>query len=106
MTLTNVTVSGNSAPNSGGIENLGTATLTGVTVSGNTSQGSEGLNSSIPGIDAGIGNYGQMVLTNCTVSGNSDGLIGGGIGNHGAMTWPTAPSPETPPGAAWSLPAM
>ena len=84
MTLTDVTVSSNSASSGGGITNVqGSMTLTNVTVSSNTAANSGG---------GGILNvHGVMTLTNVTVSDNSDttfagaGTGGGGITNVGAM---------------------
>jgi CSLREA domain-containing protein len=74
LTLTNSTVSGNTATNhGGGINNAGILTLTNSTVSEN-----------IAGHDAG-GIYnastGTMLLTNSTVSGNIAGDDGGGLRN-------------------------
>src|SRR5207244_4317922 len=70
--LTNSTVSGNSAINSGGgIFAIDTANLTNSTVSGNTADGDGG------GIRATT-----TTLTNSTVRGNSAGKVGGGILAH------------------------
>jgi hypothetical protein len=80
-TLTNSTISGNSAPLGGGIFNDegGTMTLTNSTVSGNTAYSD---NSGRSG--GGIFNEGgTMTLTNSTVSGNTTGGWGGGIYNTG-----------------------
>ncbi len=83
VTLTNSTVSGNTASSGsgsgGGIYNFGTATLTNSTVSGNTAS-SGGLGG------GGIYNNGTVTLTNSTVSGNTatgSGGSGGGIRNFG-----------------------
>ncbi len=73
MTLTNSTVSGNSAQSDcGGIYNIySTLTLTNSTVSGNSA-----------GASGGVCNRGTLTLTNSTVSGNSAGYgDGGGIRN-------------------------
>ena len=86
MTLTTCTVSGNTAFAGGGILNNGTMTLTTCTVSGNTA--------SPTGYGGGILNGGTMTLTTCTVSGNTAFAIsfffptgyGGGIDNDGTMT--------------------
>ena len=97
LTLTNVTISGNSATNSGnggssiggGIQNDGTATLTNVTISGNSATSSSSGGSSIGG---GIENEGTVTLTNVTISGNSatntggGSSIGGGIENEDTAT--------------------
>ena len=86
-TLTNCTVSGNSASYSGGgLYNYGgTATLTNCTVSGNSATGNGG------GLFNMAGYYGgTATLTNCTVSGNSAAVSGGGLFNgndsYGAAT--------------------
>ena len=75
-TLTDCTVSGNSASAfGGGLENvLGGVTLTGCTFSGNTSP--EG---------GGLSNFGNTTLTDCTVSGNS-ARFGGGLYGAGTAT--------------------
>ena len=77
LTLSNVTLSGNTANNSGGgIYNyfFGSATIYSSTVSGNSAS---------IGYGGGIKNdYGILTLTNSTVSGNTAGY-GGGIYNSG-----------------------
>jgi len=82
-TLTNCTVSGNSADNGGGLSNNGgTSTLTEVTVSGNSAVNNGG------GL-ANFGNGDTLMLTNCTVSGNSTTSSlggGGGIYNNAGTT--------------------
>ena len=67
-TLTDCTVSGNSAAdfNGGGLFNDGTATLTDCTVSGNYRQWHRGRRPRRWPV-----NGGTATLTNCTVSGNS-----------------------------------
>jgi hypothetical protein len=65
----------------GGIDNSGTLTLTNSTVSGNSAGGVGGTSE----VGGGIGNFGRLTLTNSTVSGNSSG-VGGGIGNFGNAT--------------------
>ncbi len=77
LTVTNCTLSGNSAPQGGGIlsEPGGTLTVTNSTLSGNSADYFGG----------GILNYeGTLTLTNSTLSGNSAGE-GGGIDNAGAL---------------------
>ena len=71
-TLTNCTISGNSATSygGGGVDNGGTLTLTNCTVSGNSAGGGGGV--------FGHANCGTATLTNCTVSGNSATGDGGG----------------------------
>ena len=77
VTLTNSTLSGNSAIRGGGIDNFyGTVTLTNSTVSGNSANIGGG----------GIYNYGTVTLTNSTVSGNSAASAGGGIYNFDTVT--------------------
>jgi parallel beta-helix repeat protein len=84
LTLTNCTVSGNSASNRGGglytpSSASGTTTLINCTVSNNSARGSGG----------GLGMRSQDMavnLTNCTVSGNSSGFNGGGMQLFGTPT--------------------
>ncbi len=80
LTLTNVIVSDNAAPdgNGGGIySNLGTLTITNSTVSGNAAYGGGGI----------YNNRGSFTLSNSTISGNAAGY-GGGIynDNNGTLT--------------------
>ena len=84
LTLTNCTLSGNSAydiyaPGSsgGGIANDGTLTLNQCTLSGNSATGGGG---------GGIANGGTLTLNQCTLSGNSATGGGGGIANGGTLT--------------------
>ena len=77
VTLTNSTVSGNTASNFGGaIRGLGSVTLTNSTVSGNTAVVFGG----------GIFGNGSVTLTNSTVSGNTAVVSGGGIYSDGSVT--------------------
>jgi hypothetical protein len=73
VTMTNCTISGNTAAQGGGIENeSGTLNMTNCTVSGNTAaQG------------GGIRNIGELTMTSCTVIDNTavGGASGGGIFN-------------------------
>ena len=101
-TLTNCTVSGNSASNGGGLyDGGGTTTLTNCTVSGNSaSNGGGGSTAWHDHADqlhrqrqlrhgSGGGLYdtgGTTTLTNCTVSGNSAVGSGGGLFNSGGTT--------------------
>jgi CSLREA domain-containing protein len=84
LTLTNSTVSGNSAAFGGGISNSGTLTLTNSTVSGNNAGEEGGIGAAEGG---GILNFsgGTVILTNSTVSGNKalSNSHGGGIYNGG-----------------------
>jgi hypothetical protein len=76
LTLSNSTLSGNSAARGAGIYNVGTLTLIGSTLSGNMATN----------IGGGIGNNGQLTLSNSTLSGNSAGQDGGGIWNFDSFT--------------------
>jgi len=69
LTLTDCTVSGNTATYGGGISNSGALTLTDCAVSGNT-EGYDG---------GGIYDTGTLTLTDCTVSGNMCHRQGGGL---------------------------
>ena len=76
LTISNATISGNSANVGGGIYNSGALTISNSTISGNTSS-----------YGGGIGNSGTATVTNSTISGNTAQLSGGGIDNyHGALT--------------------
>ncbi|MCZ8223651.1 MAG: right-handed parallel beta-helix repeat-containing protein, partial [Microcystis sp. LE19-84.1B] len=99
LTLTNSTISGNTATYGGGIYNDGTLTLTNSTISGNTGGGihnwGRGIltltNSTITGNTAtnfggGIENDGTLTLTNSTITGNTATYSGGGIYNWGRGT--------------------
>ena len=72
VTLTNVTVNGNTAGRGGGIFNRGTLTLTSVTVNGNTA--------AIYG--GGIWNRGTLTLAGSTISNNTARINGGGVFNY------------------------
>jgi hypothetical protein len=102
LTLTDCTVSGNSASNNGGglygpSNASGAITLTDCTVSGNFASNNGGgldarsldmavrlTNSTISGNSSfahggGMQAFGTATLTNCTVNGNSSALYGGGL---------------------------
>ncbi|MFN6273270.1 MAG: Calx-beta domain-containing protein [Microcystis sp.] len=98
LTLTNSTISGNTATFGGGISNYGTLTLTNSTISGNTATFGGGIlnsgiltltNSTISGNTAddggGIDNWGTLTLNNSTITGNT-ATYGGGISNSGTLT--------------------
>ena len=76
LTVTNTTISGNSAPTDmgGGISNGGALTFTKCTISGN---------SALKG--GGIVNSGTLTVADSTVNGNSASNFGGGIVNAGIM---------------------
>ena len=77
-TLTDCTISGNSASDGGGLYNRGTATLTDCTVSGNSATG--GNYNPKRGSGGGLLTFGgTTTLTNCTVSGNHASKNGGGL---------------------------
>jgi len=76
LTLTNSTVSGNSATGGGGILNSGTLSITNSTLSGNVAGANGG---------GAIYNNGPLILTNSTVSGNFGGG-GAGIFNSSSGT--------------------
>ena len=75
VTLTNSTLSGNSAFEGGGIQNDGMMTVTNSTFTGNSATSGDG---------GGIVNYGTVTLTNSTLTGNSAASLGGGIYNIGS----------------------
>jgi predicted outer membrane repeat protein len=73
LTVTNCTLSGNSASSAGGgIDNAGTLMITNCTISGNSSASGDG---------GGIWNGGTLTVTNCTISGNSSASGDGGVDN-------------------------
>jgi hypothetical protein len=76
LAVTNVTVAGNKASYGGGIHNDGTLTVTKSTFSGNTA---------ISGVAGGIYNSGTLTITNSTFAGNSADW-GGGIYSDGMLT--------------------
>jgi len=80
LTVSNCTLSGNSANDGGGIYNIGEMTVNNSTLSGNSTPGG--------GDGGGIYNTDIMTLTNSTISGNStgDGGDGGGIYNEDDLT--------------------
>ena len=111
LSLTNSTISGNSAEFGGGIVNGGTATVTNSTISANSAENgtpfdadgggiaNDGMltvtNSAISGnsadYGAGIfnGEFGTATVTDSTISGNSASgqeEVGGGIDNDGTLT--------------------
>jgi hypothetical protein len=75
LTLTQSTVRGNSAGFGGGLDNSGTLTLTQSTVSSNRADSGGGLI-----------NEGTLTLTHSTISGNTAGYYGGGLYNGGTLT--------------------
>jgi hypothetical protein len=83
LTISNSTISGNSADFGGGIQNTGTLTVVNSTLSGNLAT------ASLSSIGAGINNsFGTVLIINSTLSGNSANDFGGGIrnGSSGTLT--------------------
>ncbi len=85
--LTGLTLANGSALDGGaGIYNQGTMSLTNVTLSGNTAAfAGDFFNTVVGGNGGGIRNDGTLSLTNCTVSGNT-AIDGGGIWNDGTLS--------------------
>jgi hypothetical protein len=88
LTLNNNTISGNTATYGGGIYNSGTLILTNNTIANNTAN-HDGKN--VTGSGGGIYNSGTLILTNNTIANNTanhSGALsgGGGIYNHGTLT--------------------
>ena len=86
LTLTNCTISSNTAGDVGGIYNAvvdgvhcGTASLTNCTFTGNSSSSSAGALGNAEGATS-------MTLHSCTITGNTAGTNGGGIWNGGTLT--------------------
>ena len=99
LTLSDDTVTGNSAYFGGGIYDAGTATLENDTISDNSAYDGGGvlsagvvtlINATLFGNSAtyggGIGNHATVVLTNVTIAGNSAVDGGGGIADGGTAT--------------------
>ncbi len=86
ITLTNTTISGNTASptngNGGGVLNIGTSSATSISFTGGTI-----ANNSAARAGGGIENIGgNVALTNTTATGNSAGINGGGLHISGAGT--------------------
>ncbi len=83
-TLTNCTITGNSARNGGGVRcsRQSSPTLTNCTISGNTAEGGWGENGGGGGIRCYNGS--NPTLIGCTISGNSADGGGGGVRCHGS----------------------
>ncbi len=100
LTLTNITVSGNSTyDGAGGItnNNAGTLTINNSTISGNTSTISN--ENSIGG--GGISNAGALILNNSTISDNTTNNGGGGISNIGTLTLTNSTISHNTTSKAW-----
>jgi hypothetical protein len=78
LSLSNSTVTGNSAAIGGGIYNGGTMTMSGDTVNNNTATFGDGGG-------GGVYNYGKLTVINCTIAVNEAAGGGGGITNEGAL---------------------
>ena len=78
LSLSNSTVTGNSADNSAGVYNdiTGTMFMSGDTVNNNTATASVG---------GGVGNVGTLEIINCTIAANNANR-GGGIANTGVLS--------------------
>ena len=74
VTVSNSTLSGNSAPSGGGITNYGTLTVSNSTLFGNSAYFIYG---------GGIYNDGTLTVSNSTLSGNTAAIEGGGICTFG-----------------------
>jgi hypothetical protein len=81
LTVSNSTLSGNSASDAGGgiLNFRATLTVTNSTISGNSASGGGGI------FNLGEGGSATLTFTNSTLSGNSASSYGGGIGNNGIM---------------------
>ncbi len=103
VSLSNCTISGNSAGYGGGLYNSGTMILTDCTISGNSAQfAAAGLGNNNNGTailtdctiadgnaqnqGGGLCNYGTVSLAGCTISGNSASDLAGGLYNGGSAT--------------------
>jgi len=98
MTITNCTISGNTATTNatlsglgGGIFNYGTLTVSGSTISNNSAlEGTGSYSASGGGIFnsyVGLSSTGVLIVNNSTISGNSASFEGGGIDNdNGTIT--------------------
>jgi Bacterial Ig-like domain (group 2) len=90
LTLSDCTVSGNSANlggggSGGGVYNNGTMAMTNCTISGNSADGDGGgVVNRVNAIDPRGHTAGALAMTNCTVTGNSAGYFGGGVDSDNA----------------------
>jgi len=88
--LSDLTISGGSATSGlistagGGVANVGHLSLTNVTVTANSAPGN-GIGNAAVGSGGGIANAGVMTVTDCDITNNSVGSSGGGIYNVGVM---------------------
>jgi hypothetical protein len=84
LTISNSTLSGNSAVNGGGIRNQGTLTITNSTLGGNSAVEGSIVDGRAGG---GIFNNGSTTISNSTLSGNTATVYAGGIFNDsGTLT--------------------
>ena len=86
LTISKSTISGNSANESGGIDNRGTLTISNSTVSGNSA------NFRGNAFGGGIYNGGVLAINNSTISGNS---AHGGLGSFGGGIYNGTATPAT-----------
>jgi hypothetical protein len=80
LTVSDCTISGNTANVGGGILNGGTLTVSDCTISGNTAN-TDGVSTGSNSEGGGVFNDGTAVLRNSTISGNRATLNGGGLSN-------------------------
>jgi predicted outer membrane repeat protein len=94
LTITEGSVAGivTGGSGGGGMFNKGTLTLTNCTVSNNSASTMQSGINTLGGFGGGLLtlNTGTTTLTNCTVSGNSAGVAGGGLYFNGSPTSPTS----------------
>ena len=81
VAISGLTITGGRADIGGGIDNSGTLTLTNSTLSDNSAGGGGGLPAG-----GGLYNFGTATITNSTLSGNSASSEGGGIFNAALLT--------------------
>ena len=80
-----ITGGGGSADRGGGVLNFGNLTLTNCTVTGNSAAPSQS-GASFPGNGGGIANYSTVTLADCDISGNTAAKYGAGVFNSGTAT--------------------
>ncbi|MBP2044999.1 beta strand repeat-containing protein [Methanobacterium aggregans] len=101
LTVTNCTLTGNTATNYGGaIYNEGSLTVTNSTLTGNTASNggaitnmngnltvtSTIINNNVANDGGAISNYGNLTVTNSLINNNSAASYGGAIENYGTLT--------------------
>ncbi len=100
FTMNGGTISGNTAPDGGGVYNNGTFTMEGGTIAGNTAPDGGGVyNNEIFTMEGGTisgnnadysggvyNNNGTFTMNGGTIEGNNADLLGGGVYNYGTFT--------------------